>query len=594
MSCSILSAPRMTVVGSCVVLVLCSVVLQVSGTKNGWAPQWMHDRFCDGRHEYVSLPWDCSGYIHCGDKSSHWLNCAPTLKFNNQSQTCDLKSPSCENPETVATKWCQVYSTLKFAHPHSCSLYYDCSKNTPSPEYGLKVYEKECKWPTLFDPIEMVCQEDTFNTIVCDKRPVSRCDYVTECTTPESFNDACVSLPDGPHAEHSAPFSTTFVRCVGQRVQEKVTCDTGEVFDTGISNCTGNFENSVNEYCRNNPTAVFADPFDCALFYNCSASRHRFGLEEYQAECRYMHLFDMKTNTCVDFADLKASCGTRREPKAPCDYRVNDCTADGCTPCSASCVGLPDGDVPYPNMHFTRFYLNCRGGRTVKIKRCTIPRIFSIAQRTCANPEDVDRSATLPLPAAVTTTVSTASPTTSTVSIPSPTTAHSTTDSSSTTPAAPTTTVTTTPSSTTTPTSTAPTTPFTVNPNCGCKPELSPIVRTLNEVLPKVNALSARMDNEVRPPFSCDTPPTLADSHVKLSYAPDNAVATYTCDEGHAPCFAGMTSTCSSDNMWTLQSLGQCVQNTWTNQPAQVGARTLCPPRPGSVWAFTGRYTRDK
>lgn len=68
--------------------------------------------------------------------------------------------------------------------------------------------------------------------------------------------------------------------------------------------------------------SVFPHPDGCALFYNCSLRfqhrpRRHFA-SPLEDECPYPQLFSNETLKCENF--LNVTCGTRKEPKAPCKY----------------------------------------------------------------------------------------------------------------------------------------------------------------------------------------------------------------------------------------------------------------------------------
>ncbi|XP_048247457.1 uncharacterized protein LOC124144745 [Haliotis rufescens] len=350
----------------------------VRSRENGVMPNWIKDTFCgQAKGGYSMIPWDCSGYLHCSNAHlgpARWINCPPGLSFDMSSRTCEWDSESCNAAKMaqVASKWCVKFPQLVFDHPGSCALFYNCSRGSgTTPKAGLLLYEDECKYPTLFDPASGGCRE---NSATCRNKP-ARCDYVTECSRSV---DPCATLANGGHPAPGTPFSKHYIMCAGGQTLNTLTCDKqGWVFDPEWSVCSNAIQDSINSFCSKNPMARFPDPADCAKSYDCTNPQHQMGLQMFQRECDYMHLYDAGSSSCVMFDKLTVPCGDRFEPRAPCEYKVKDCSqSQYCMPCSASCVGLPDGDVPYPSMRYTRFHLHCRSGRTVAIKECAKGEVF--------------------------------------------------------------------------------------------------------------------------------------------------------------------------------------------------------------------------
>lgn len=50
------------------------------------------ESFCLGPEIYVSIPWDCSGYVHCsnlaGNHDAYWIPCPTNLFYSMESRTC--------------------------------------------------------------------------------------------------------------------------------------------------------------------------------------------------------------------------------------------------------------------------------------------------------------------------------------------------------------------------------------------------------------------------------------------------------------------------------------------------------------------------
>ena len=75
----------------------------------------------------------------------------------------------------------------------------------------------------------------------------------------------------------------------------------------------------VNSYCQAHPTAVVAQPGNCAQFFNCSRRNSPFG--NYLNECPYPMLYSTEKERCSNFTSV--SCRSRPEPQEPCKIFYN-------------------------------------------------------------------------------------------------------------------------------------------------------------------------------------------------------------------------------------------------------------------------------
>ncbi|XP_046573158.1 uncharacterized protein LOC124281173 [Haliotis rubra] len=226
-------------------------------------------------------------------------------------------------------------------------------------------------------------------------------DYKTECLSVSSQCDQ-----DGYAPKPGTIYSPEHILCKAGKIVSHLMCTVSEeVFDPVDKTCTSNYHRSIIIYCRMNPSAKFADPRNCARYYDCSTRYHHFGLKPYQSECQYMYLYDESSATCRLFDMIKTPCGNKFEPKSPCEYRIGRCLGrEHCMACSASCVGQPDGEIPYPGIPRTRYHLFCRGERTVEIQECPKGYIFHPEIRDCVL--DVEETS-IAVPTTATTTATT-------------------------------------------------------------------------------------------------------------------------------------------------------------------------------------------
>ncbi|XP_067669497.1 uncharacterized protein [Haliotis asinina] len=535
----------------------------VETLKSGHAPRWLVNLFCKRSSGLTQVPWDCSGYLHCYTQGiiTHgvWINCPSSLRFDPTSETCVRFSPSCLNMELIARRYCRIYNHLRFPHPDSCAMFYDCSRKTATPAYGLKVYENECPYPMLFDPELAVCRENNANNgISCSNPPPTKCDYKTECL---SVSSQCEH--DGYAPKPGTIYSPGYILCKAGKIVSHLMCTVSEeVFDPVDKTCTSSYLKSIITYCRMNPSAKFADPRNCARYYDCSTRYHHFGLKPYQSECKYMYLYDESSSTCRLFDMIKSPCGNKFEPKSPCEYRIGRCLGrEHCMACSASCVGQPDGEVPYPGIPRTRYHLFCRGERTVEIQECPKGYIFHPEIRDCV--QDVEETTT---PAATTRATTTIMTTPSTTAI--------TTTTRRSTPS--------TPKSTTTSTSATTTLFSTRSPMCSCLDDMTPLLQRLDNLTTITNTLMRQMKPTVRSPFDCIAPPTPDGTVTRVTYEGQEAVARYTClREHYGICDGNDVSRCRNNDVWTAPP-GRCGRMVWKiREDESVGRYLLtldCPP----------------
>lgn len=208
------------------------------------------------------------------------------------------------------------------------------------------------------------------------------------------------------------------------------------------------FTVDIDAVCQMNKTAIVANPFNCAQYYDCSKQVSAFG-KPYLQECKYPDLFSSGTNSCEPFTSVTGSCGRRKEAQAPCktlylfsylpsgiiwnaiiyiyrniyyiyqkfniatghsclpldnyqliisycldrvfagDYVQNKCnsTDPTCEPCPKrlpSCVGLPDGKQIFPGKQLAPDYIECQQNRTMEVKKCHL-QYFNPQMKDCKN-----------------------------------------------------------------------------------------------------------------------------------------------------------------------------------------------------------------
>ncbi|XP_046573086.1 uncharacterized protein LOC124281119 [Haliotis rubra] len=221
--------------------------------------------------------------------------------------------------------------------------------------------------------------------------------------------------------------------------------------------------------------------------------------------------------------------------------------------CSASCVGQPDGEIPYPGIPRTRYHLFCRGERTVEIQECPKGYIFHPEIRNCEL--DVEDTTTTEATTTKSTTQSTTTTTPTTTTTTTTTATTTTTTTSKTTTQPPTTT---TPTTTTTRTSTTTALYPTPPPVCSCLDEITPLVQRLNNLTIITQAFIKQTKTTVRSPFDCVSPPNPDGAVTRLTYEGQEAVARYTCvSDQYGICDGNDVSKCRNNDVWTAPP-GRC------------------------------------
>lgn len=205
----------------------------------------------------------------------------------------------------------------------------------------------------------------------------------------------------------------SFYICLGS-IGVRISCESshgvGSVFDPWSKNCVrpgSEFDHSLcnkqlykqikPEMTCQNADARFIDPENCARYFRCEAGLQRPLI----TECPYPRLYSAATQSCEVYMHVK--CGTRWEPKDPCDYEANQCRESGCVACNvrfASCISLPDGPNIWRGRRWTPHYVICRNERVELHGDCRhdgLLELFNPYTRQCLSVSDVFAAAKGPL-----------------------------------------------------------------------------------------------------------------------------------------------------------------------------------------------------
>ncbi|XP_052252891.1 uncharacterized protein LOC127859481 isoform X4 [Dreissena polymorpha] len=296
--------------------------------------------------------------------------------------------------KTDAKPYCTANPNDVIAMPDDCAQYIDCTVIIGNPTAEPV---KECPYPDLFSTLSMVCQD--FTTVQCDKRPepMAPCEYEklrcapgnSTCNCPATL-PSCVGLTNGNQPFPSRMWKPDFVICNKNRTNLPTEKCTKGYFHPTLKRCTEDITKpDATPYCQANPTAIVPLSDNCAQYINCSVVAMGTIADPVQ-ECTYPDLFSKVTLMCVNFTTLP-SCDGRREPMAPCEYKQNLCSplqTPGCTPCPSrlpSCVGVPDGDQPFPGQLWADNFVHCYRNRTLGVDKCPAGSVFDPNTRQCTS-----------------------------------------------------------------------------------------------------------------------------------------------------------------------------------------------------------------
>ncbi|XP_062607658.1 uncharacterized protein LOC134269470 [Saccostrea cucullata] len=126
--------------------------------------------------------------------------------------------------------------------------------------------------------------------------------------------------------------------------------------------------------CKHNMTAIVADPFNCAQFYDCSHNLSALG-KPFLRECNYPDLFSSSTKSCEPFSTVTGNCGRRKEVQAPSVLNF-------------LCSKNHSAAIPDPE-NCAKFY-NCSkllSSKTLEDMKteCGYPDLFSLSTGRCQN-----------------------------------------------------------------------------------------------------------------------------------------------------------------------------------------------------------------
>ncbi|RUS79491.1 hypothetical protein EGW08_012759, partial [Elysia chlorotica] len=200
-----------------------------------------------------------------------------------------------------------------------------------------------------------------------------------------------------PHAVDCSKFS---VCTLGHLVD--LDCPQGSVFHSGTSSCVP--RSSAYDLCTRARRACppgfsgkTPDPHHCARFFHCDRPAQRVRWEEHHQECPYPQLFNVNTLQCEHFSSV--DCGTREEPRDPCEYLANSC--DGhvlCVPCAVrfpSCRGRRDGINAWAGRRGSPDYVVCSQQRVLYHGRCDQrggrPHVFDEMSGACVSKVPMSR-----------------------------------------------------------------------------------------------------------------------------------------------------------------------------------------------------------
>jgi len=139
--------------------------------------------------------------------------------------------------------------------------------------------------------------------------------------------------------------------------------------------------------CPPHATYKKAHPKECAQYYHCGKAAREMYWEDNLHECDYPMLYNINNKRCEHYSMV--TCGPRREPLDPCDYKANECGSARCVPCKVrhpSCRGKQDGLQGWQGREGSPHYVVCAAQRVVYSGMCPQDhgsQIFDHESRTC-------------------------------------------------------------------------------------------------------------------------------------------------------------------------------------------------------------------
>lgn len=168
---------------------------------------------------------------------------------------------------------------------------------------------------------------------------------------------------------------TKFSACMAG-VLISFTCPSGNVFDGSSKSCVT--QGSVYDTCMASSRCppgssdIVPHPKECAQFFQCDSSAQRDHWEDHLRECDYPMLFNPSTSRCEHYSMV--TCGERREPFDPCDYKGEGCEGHAhCVPCRVrhpSCRGRRDGMNAWRGKEGSPHYVVCAAQRVLYHGQC--------------------------------------------------------------------------------------------------------------------------------------------------------------------------------------------------------------------------------
>ncbi|VDI58558.1 Hypothetical predicted protein [Mytilus galloprovincialis] len=232
-------------------------------------------------------------------------------------------------PKGNIDAFCLANPTSIVPHPDTCGQYYNCSAMS---KYGHHL--QECHYPDLFDDVSLMCKD--FEQVKCNKskhEPEAPCEYLQNrcnvsdpsCLPCPKRLPSCVGHPDGDNSFPNKLWMSDYITCYKNRTLNITHCSHG-YFNPRTAKCEDDVPKvDVPDFCTAHPSAVLADPDNCAHYFNCSdpsmATITRGAGQtpgNYRKECHYPDLFDDSIKQCNNFEMV--NCSKKPEPQAPCKY----------------------------------------------------------------------------------------------------------------------------------------------------------------------------------------------------------------------------------------------------------------------------------
>ncbi|XP_029643690.1 uncharacterized protein LOC115218061 [Octopus sinensis] len=273
------------------------------------------------------------------------------------------------NPKIPKDSPCLTQSGI-IPHPKKCHLYYNCSLSSESAMWGYyEMFTVECKYPQLFDSVQLRCREFLNNNCNGRFEPVDPCEYRrnqclrSHCQPCSSRFGSCRGRPDGIYPQHEFSWTPKYFTCYYERAIAHDLCESPIPIFSPIENQCVSYDMVPKEYgglrpdCKIRANGLYADEMGrCNFYFQCDNAKFQ-GFHK----CNYGFTFNPILKICQSPDQVPAPCGSGSPP---------------------SCVKRPDGF--YADLAGRcSYYFECKQSVFKSFHKCSRGHAFNPYKRSC-------------------------------------------------------------------------------------------------------------------------------------------------------------------------------------------------------------------